>query len=68
MSDLFNDVPVGEEQNDAMRVVAAKCNDLYDSFMECFSENSRYVSICKTKLEEFSMWANKAIVRDFKPK
>jgi len=52
------------ELTDAMR---ARCSEML-YFIEETLSNSRYASICKTKLEEFCMFANKGICEQSKPR
>lgn len=66
MSDLFKSLPISEDQNNAMRHISNKCDELYDALMAYAEEDTRYAFFCKAKLEEFSLWANKLISREFK--
>ena len=61
---IFQGRPIGETPSPAMEILGNKCDDLYTLLRTFFTENSRYLSICQTKLEEFSMFANKAITCD----
>ncbi len=58
---LFEYQAPTDKQLEILKSLRALCKDLYDTMLEDLPE-SRYRSLAITKLEEVSMWQNKAVV------
>ena len=65
MSEIFGFIDITIAQADHSREITQLCDNLFFK-LETYAKEGRYLSICKSKLEEFAMFANKAISRDSK--
>lgn len=58
---MFNEIPQNNVNVSDLRRIKDKANDLYEVLNSL--ENSREISLAKTKLEESVMWAIKSITK-----
>lgn len=56
----FEYQPPSEQAINVLKMLRAQCKDLYDTMLRELPD-SRYRSLAITKLEEVSMWQNKAV-------
>lgn len=65
MSDEFKQFDATEEQRVAIQDMYEHYDKLYN-LLQLYVEKGRYLSICKTKLEELAMFTSKGICREGK--